>query len=123
MRTIVIGAVLALALMGQASAQSHWRANELLPACRTWGVGAPSSHQEAYDEGVCVGIITGEVFASHGFTSNQICEPRGVTNSQMVAVVVRYIEQHPQDMHLPFALLAFRALHEAWPCELDQADK
>jgi hypothetical protein len=41
---------------------------------------------------------------------------KGVTNTQIVRVVVVYIERRPQRMHENFKDLVLEALHDAWPC-------
>jgi hypothetical protein len=43
--------------------------------------------------------------------------PSGVTNGQMVRVVVRHIEAQPARMHQAFSHLALDALRDAWPCK------
>jgi len=42
--------------------------------------------------------------------------PESVTNEQMMRVVVRYGEMHPNQTHQRLGLLVLDALHEAWPC-------
>src|SRR5258706_8823279 len=37
--------------------------------------------------------------------------------AQLINVVVRYGEAHPESTHEPFFLIAFIAMHEAWPCK------
>jgi hypothetical protein len=46
--------------------------------------------------------------------------PKKATNQQMARVIVRYVEARPEKMHEAFMLLAFEALHEAWPCRNKQ---
>jgi hypothetical protein len=46
-----------------------------------------------------------------------VCIPKGVTTGQKIAVVVKYIDEHPEDMHLKFKLLVHEALLKAWPCK------
>jgi Rap1a immunity proteins len=36
---------------------------------------------------------------------------------QRVAVVVKYIDEHPEDLHLEFWSLAREALRASWPCK------
>jgi hypothetical protein len=40
-------------------------------------------------------------------------------NGEVVRVVIKYIDQHPPEntKGSDFALLALRALQEAWPCK------
>jgi hypothetical protein len=128
MRTIIIGAVL-LALAGQASAEENasfdplWSANGIMPGCRSFLTKDASnlSYKTGFLEGRCTGIITGVLFA--GMLSGAICVPSKATIHQLVAVVIRHTDQHPQDMHYRFVWFAYRALKEAWPCKPDQADK
>jgi hypothetical protein len=54
------------------------------------------------------------------FAKHELCRPDGVTMGQEVAVVVKYIDEHPEDLHLEFLLLASEALAKAWPCKPDQ---
>jgi Rap1a immunity proteins len=55
------------------------------------------------------GVCAGAVLAVVG------CHPATATLDQLVAVVVKYIDEHPEDMHLAFRLLAHRAFLRAWP--------
>jgi hypothetical protein len=43
--------------------------------------------------------------------------PLGVTNGQLVRVVTRFGETHPEMTHLPFMTLALVALNATWPCK------
>ena len=45
------------------------------------------------------------------------CAPNDVTLGQRVAVVVKYVDEHPEDMDLKFFRLAHEALLKAWPCK------
>jgi hypothetical protein len=44
------------------------------------------------------------------------CQPKGVTLGQMQKVVIRYLDQHPDQLHFAFAFLVVRALRESFPC-------
>ena len=48
-----------------------------------------------------------------------ICPPKGVTIGQSREVVLKYLRAKPQDLHLPFVLLAHRGLEAAFPCPGD----
>jgi hypothetical protein len=45
-----------------------------------------------------------------------ICPEKGVTIGQSRQVVLKYLRDRPQDLHLPFVLLAHLALAAAFPC-------
>ncbi len=48
-----------------------------------------------------------------------ICPEKGVTIGQSREVVLQYLRANPQDLHLPFVLLAHRGLAAAFPCSGD----
>ena len=45
-----------------------------------------------------------------------ICPEKGLTLGQSRLVVLKFLRDNPQDLHLPFVLLAHRALAAAYPC-------
>jgi hypothetical protein len=81
--------------------------NEYLPRCRD---GAPD-----FMQGVCLGII--ETVAVYETANGRICVPGAGTRRQMWAVVVKYLENHPERLHEDIHLLAAQALQTAWPCK------
>ena len=46
-----------------------------------------------------------------------ICFPEGVTAGQDRAVVIRYLRNHPADLHLASSALIRNAYAQAWPCK------
>ena len=79
---------------------------EFLPRCRD---GAPD-----FMQGFCIGII--ETVAMYEEAMGRICLPLA-TRGQMRAVVVKYLENHPERLHEDIHLLAAQALQTAWPCK------
>ncbi len=87
--------------------------NELLGYCENEGV---------YSQGLCDGFIDG---AGDGFQSYALyigrrlpfCYPEGATVGQVRRVIVKYLEEHPQDLHYSAADSAFIALGDAFPCD------
>jgi hypothetical protein len=79
----------------------------------------------AMQRGHCFGTLFGMGEMLRLFKAGQqkpdprICTdiPLGVDNEQMLNVVVKYAADHPERTHEPFPLIAFTALHEAWPCK------
>ena len=49
-----------------------------------------------------------------------ICPEKGVTIGQSREVVLQFLRARPQDLHLPFVLLAHRGLAAAFPCSGDK---
>src|ERR1700757_2079207 len=97
-----------LALTVPASAEDTSSANYFLPGCK----GFVEKKTLALSEALCDGFVTGLAF---GISGRDICKPERVTNNQVVAVVVKYIEARPERMHEQFDDLAIEALAAAWP--------
>ena len=87
--------------------------NELLEYCE---------NESVYSQSLCNGFIDG---AGDGFLSYALyigrqlpfCYPEGATVRQMRRVIVKYLEEHPQDLHYGAADSAFIALEDAFPCD------
>jgi hypothetical protein len=45
------------------------------------------------------------------------CAPNGVTGGQTAKVVERYLEAHPENLHLSANSLIASAVVAAWPCK------
>jgi hypothetical protein len=96
------------------SEEDFGSANYMLPYCRNM-----LSHKSEWGvwEGQCGGIIDTLMFAGSSFPPViRFCPPKGVTRNQTTAVVLKYLEAHPERLHMDFKMLASEALHEAWPC-------
>jgi len=74
----------------------------------------PSSHQnlyEAYRDGFCRGIVEGVSNASP-----KVCPEDNATYGQEVRVVVKYLQDHPEELHLRNSTLVEKALAKVFPC-------
>ncbi len=61
----------------------------------------------------CMGYIDG---LADGLELGKFVDrPAGVTNVQTKAVVVKYLQDHPESLHLSSVILVSRALINAWP--------
>ncbi len=75
---------------------------------------------DVYDATSCIQYLAGfrdamdiwEVSAS----PRAVCVPSEVTVEQLIRVTVKYVEDHPEDLHLDHALLVFTALAQAFQC-------
>jgi hypothetical protein len=69
--------------------------------------------------GLCIGKVEGTRFilaapeVGHEFA---VCMPELVTAGEAIAVVAKYIRDHPERMHLGFEDTAIAAVKAAWPC-------
>jgi hypothetical protein len=120
MRTLIIGVSLVLALGTQAglaleygdlSASNFIRACRMIQENRTF-----NTLPEAFEGGQCLGVILGVDLMAAIQSPRPFCRPE-TSDIQLVAVVVHYIDQHPEIMHLHFGKLVYDALKEAWPCK------
>src|SRR5262249_20729228 len=69
--------------------------------------------------GFCRGVITALVTVGPGLRPewSAICAPKESTSSQWQAVVVKYMKDHPEQLHESLISLAHIALWTAWPCD------
>jgi Rap1a immunity proteins len=75
---------------------------------------------------ICLGYISGvadvtQLIATKAeedevSRSLAFCRPVGVTNGQLVDVVMTYLEETPEDRHLPALVVILAALRQPWPC-------
>jgi len=105
-----------LLISGQqvAAQPSDQSANSRMPACRNY-VQQPdkvSSAQDAFDRGMCAGIVRALVETDSG-----VCPPKGARQEQAMRIVVKYIDSRPARTHQSFIALAAEALRVGWPCK------
>jgi hypothetical protein len=115
---------LSVALISSADAQTSESANYKLPACRDFNAAADNNLdvsralvQDAnrlFRAASCGGEVDG--VANTLEDTGQICQPRGVTRGQVMAVVMSYVERIPERHNESFTVLAIEALKRAWPC-------
>lgn len=77
--------------------------------------------KNSVDEAVCVGFVEGVSDTLEAWRSQDPaipgakgCIPKGVTVGQLQKVVVKYLRQHPEELHYPGAALVITAINEAW---------
>jgi hypothetical protein len=85
------------------------------------------------DSGHCLGYVAGALDAFVSFQTwrpskvNQLCIPDAVAMAQSVKIVMKYVDAHPEELHLPAPDIIWAALfrHESVPSlqteELDYA--
>ena len=136
MRAFIISASFALALTLTGLA---WGADDnitaLVHGCHVY-LGDLKDPAARFEEGECIGVVKGLTAAALAqgvdLAMRQVkgiyrksdpnplfCIPMNTPNGQLVSVVIKYIDQHPpgNTKGSEFALLALRALQEAWPCK------
>jgi hypothetical protein len=125
--TIICAALMALATTAAGAAEANRAsANAIMPGCHS--ALNSKSFDNIYGQGLCMGLVTGIGRTMEAVAAglrlqpdpvlNLICAdvPVGVTNGQMLRVVIAYIDARPTRMHENFNDLALEALSDAWPC-------
>jgi hypothetical protein len=78
--------------------------------------------KDAMDVGTCLGFISGVVDLNTmdlDILKKPIhtwCVPDGVTTTQLAKVVVKYGNDHPEELHYPGVMVVVGALVGAFPC-------
>jgi hypothetical protein len=67
---------------------------------------------ESFRDGYCRGIVEGVSSASP-----KVCPADNATYGQEVRVVVKYLQDHPEELHLRNTTLVEKALAKAFPCK------
>jgi hypothetical protein len=65
--------------------------------------------------GYCMGVVAGLMMMMPA-VGGIVCLPKGVTLGQGTKVLVKYMDDHPEELHNRTAELAARAFVKAWPC-------
>ena len=80
------------------------------------------SSESNYEKGMCLGYIVGVVDSFN--TTNALkgekkvfCIPPAVTSGQLVLVMKKSMQEHPETLHLPASAHTLGALTSAFPCE------
>lgn len=98
------------------STSSAFDGNQLLPKCQA-AIGSMDgivwkNTDEAWGAGICGGLVAGI-----GYASALVCLPDGVTIGQQVRVVVKYLNDHPEQLQHDERNLIDVALASSFPCK------
>jgi hypothetical protein len=133
---MICSALMALTIAAGAAGADKDSAHSMLPDCKAAIDGDRSGN--GFARGFCAGTVIGLAFMAENsgvrvtafsgegqarwFDERWQCVkiPDSVTQGQIVAVVVLYMEARPERMNEPFRSLALEALFDAWPCRPEQ---
>lgn len=87
--------------------------NFWLPMCAGQRGSVADAMCIAYIQGLGSAYSFWDVRANLG----KLCIPAGVTIDQMRAVIVKNLQERPDQWHRPFVVLSYEALIGAYPCE------
>lgn len=119
----LVGGVLTGVSGAVSAADPKYDGNELLGQCQQFIKAADSEvNFNRVDAGVCGGFVQGvnsTVFFLSGDLENdaKFCTPDGVTNGQLVRIVVKYLKDNPKLLNNSRAGLVWFALKDAYPCK------
>lgn len=74
--------------------------------------GSWKDEHEAFDAGFCHGLIEGVTYYA-----SSVCLTDGVTGNQMARVVIKFLEDNPENLNADESMLVKAALTKAFPCK------
>lgn len=70
---------------------------------------------------MCLGYISGTIDTIRGFDKTLklrlVCEPRGVTGEQLISMIIKYLQDHPEKLHFVASSLIWEMMTKAFPCK------
>jgi hypothetical protein len=127
MKTIILtaGLLISLLLCGTSKAQLL-TGEQLQTKCSTIKRDIEDK-TSTWTDGFCLGYISGIldsqslwdylVHVGKDYPQTHYCLPDEATNSQVVQVVLKFLNDHPERLHEPANTLILEALHNAFPCK------
>jgi hypothetical protein len=118
---VVVSGLWATPAVGQ-EVDPELTGNTLLRHCDILLRGVDSNNynrEEAVEGGRCIGVVGSiSVLSTLPDTPlyRRVCYPPSVETGQLVRVVVNWLEDHPEQLHLHFVRLTVDALVDAFPC-------
>lgn len=115
--TLLALAVLFAGMLLYVPANAQVSAMSMKDACETVAGTAKSSAKGSdYQKGYCTGVV--DAIGSLGSPSSivPICRPEKSTTRQAVLIVLKYMNDNPNQLHEAFIQIVGWALSEAWPC-------
>jgi hypothetical protein len=104
---------IALASGHSASAQIYRSGSDLLEGCRDL-----VANRETAPGVYCLAtVIATRNLAQYLMESMRSCPPTETTNGQVVRLVTKYMEDHPERLHEPHQAVILLALRETYPCK------
>ena len=83
--------------------------------------GEKQDESKATGVAFCLGLMQGMLHMNNYYEYNQkgatlFCQPDGNTIGQAARIVVKYLQEHPEELHKRESMLAIEALRVAFPC-------
>jgi hypothetical protein len=114
MKRALIAAVLVACATSPAMAATG---TDDVEGCRFAANGSKTSDYDlVYGAGLCTGIVEGLMWSLPVAANKLLCKPKGVTLEQSLKVLVKYMDDHPEELQERTEQLATSAFIKAWPC-------
>ena len=118
MRVLILLISLSLSLPVYAE---FYSANQLQTHCREYSKFRDRRDHDSYDAASCRAYIVSvsdshNTYVDWGDMSPMFCKPAKVTQGQLAAVVIKYLEANPEELHYAAAGIVLNALAQAFPC-------
>jgi hypothetical protein len=112
------------AIQGQPE-ENRGSAGYLVPLCRAWldfveGDGdtvqsmGRAERVRLVGTGVCVGAVFGVLETLRSL--KLVCQPKDITNPELVRAMISEIEKHPEQMKQDFVVRVRVTMVKSWPC-------
>lgn len=114
-------AVMMLSMVGSVANAAN-DGNELLASCgaNVAAMDNPDGVLDFYKIGHCQGLIGGMMDVLDRNNSQPLlrsCPPGNASMGQTTRIVVRYLQNHPEQLHLSDTRLVLMAIQDAFPCQ------
>jgi hypothetical protein len=100
-------------VVGCSAARAEFTGHDLEDACSLYP-------QHAETTAMCMGYIAGTLDMVRGFDKTfkvrTACEPPGVTGDQLIKMTIKYLRDHPAQLHFTAASLIWNMYTETFPC-------
>ncbi|MFT5394873.1 MAG: hypothetical protein ACI85N_000052 [Gammaproteobacteria bacterium] len=122
MKRIILALLLLNLAMPIYAADSYLDGDQLLSKCKEAIKGADGdANYNSSDTNLCFGYLQSAADTHHAYTKSGLiepifCRPEGTSVGNLVLIVVKFLETHPDVLHNAAGGLVSAALREAFPC-------
>jgi hypothetical protein len=120
---LVLSCAIVKSTTADAQSLTNWdpTGNDLVASC--------SGTLGSYEQGTCLGFIHGVIggfdmgssgqqsIENKGRPTVDLCVPNGVSNGQIVKVIMAFADKHPEQLHYPADVIVTKTIAEAWPAQ------
>jgi Rap1a immunity proteins len=118
MKAMAVALVVLMACEVHASAQAMRTGNDLKDVCNIAARGPKGEGLELAKATFCQGFVTALLVVGRSLEEpHTFCVPVGVTVGQAIDVVLKYMNDHPSELHRPAEYFVVAAFRDAWRCQ------